>query len=93
MRRVSLLLSIGGAGAVALGWLTLAAPAANAMTFEDACGITHGRFNNYQTTTGAHIEECIWQDPNTGNEWSYRKPSPTLPGRVGPVGPPQVSVR
>jgi hypothetical protein len=60
-----------GAGAAALGML--AAPAAQAapMTFAQACTTTHGWV---ATVVGAGIEECHWQDPNTGNEWIRKSP-------------------
>ena len=60
-----------GAGAAALGML--AAPAAQAapMTFAQACTTTHGWV---ATVVAAGIEECHWQDPNTGNEWMKKSP-------------------
>lgn len=60
-----------GAGAAALGML--AAPAAQAapMTFAQACTTTHGWV---ATVVAAGIEECHWQDPNTGNEWIRKSP-------------------
>ena len=59
------------AGAAALG--LLAAPAAQAapMTFAQACTTTHGWV---ATVVTAGIEECHWQDPNTGNEWIRKSP-------------------
>jgi hypothetical protein len=65
-----------GAGAAALGML--AAPAAEAapMTFAQACVATHGWV---ATVVGAGIEECHWQDPNTGNEWIRKSPIGAAP--------------
>jgi hypothetical protein len=68
-----------GAGAAAVGLLAMA-PAAQAspMTFAQACTTTHGWV---ATVVTAGIEECHWQDPNTGNEWI----------RKSPIGAPAVS--
>ena len=66
-----------GAGAAALGILAPAAQAAP-MTFAQACTTTHGWV---ATVVTAGIEECHWQDPNTGNEWI----------RKSPIGAPAVS--
>jgi hypothetical protein len=68
-----------GAAAAAIGAMALA-PAAQAapMTFAQACGTTHGWV---ATVVGAGIEECHWQDPNTGNEWI----------ETSPIGAPAVS--
>jgi ribosome modulation factor len=61
-----------GAGAAAVGLLAMA-PAAQAspMTFAQACTTTHGWV---ATVVTAGIEECHWQDPNTGNEWIRKSP-------------------
>jgi hypothetical protein len=66
-----------GAGAAAISILALA-PAAQAspMTFAQACGITHGWV---ATVVTAGIEECHWQDPNTGNEWIEKSPIGAAP--------------
>jgi hypothetical protein len=65
-----------GAGATVLG--LLAAPAAQAapMTFAQACSATHGWV---ATVVAAGIEECHWQDPNTGNEWIRKSPIGAAP--------------
>ena len=77
-RRVTAATLAFGAGAAALGML--AAPAAQAapMTFAQACTTTHGWV---ATVVGAGIEECHWQDPNTGNEWIRRARSVRQPCR------------
>jgi len=77
-RRITAATLALGAGAAALG--ILAAPAAQAapMTFAQACTTTHGWV---ATVVTAGIEECHWQDPNTGNEWI----------RKSPIGAPAVS--
>jgi hypothetical protein len=77
-RRITAATLALGAGAAALG--ILAAPAAEAapMTFAQACTTTHGWV---ATVVTAGIEECHWQDPNTGNEWI----------RKSPIGAPAVS--
>lgn len=79
-----------GTGAIALGAIaTSPAAQANAsMTFEQACGITHGRI---ATIAAAGIQQCIWQDPNTGNEWLENNPlhplgDPSAPPPVAPSG-------
>jgi hypothetical protein len=68
-----------GVAAAAIGAMALA-PAAQAapMTFAQACGVTHGWV---ATVVAAGIEECHWQDPNTGNEWI----------ETSPIGAPAVS--
>ncbi|MDT5075946.1 MAG: hypothetical protein QOJ80_583 [Mycobacterium sp.] len=70
-RRITAATLALGAGAAALG--ILAAPAAQAapMTFAQACTTTHGWV---ATVVTAGIEECHWQDPNTGNEWIKKSP-------------------
>src|ERR1700712_309954 len=70
-RRITAATLALGAGAAALGML--AAPAAQAapMTFAQACTTTHGWV---ATVVTAGIEECHWQDPNTGNEWIKKSP-------------------
>lgn len=78
-RRITAATLALGAGAAALG--ILAAPAAQAapMTFAQACTTTHGWV---ATVVAAGIEECHWQDPNTGNEWI----------KTNPIGAPAQSV-
>jgi hypothetical protein len=71
-RRITAAVTLAlGTGAAALGML--AAPAAQAapMTFAQACTTTHGWV---ATVVTAGIEECHWQDPNTGNEWIKKSP-------------------
>jgi hypothetical protein len=79
-----------GAGAIALSALATspAAGATASMTFEQACGITHGRI---ATIAAAGIQQCFWQDPNTGNEWMKNNPlypvgDPSAPSPAGPSG-------
>src|SRR4051812_27435574 len=64
-----------GAGAIAISAIVTspAAGASASMTFEQACGITHGRI---ATIAAAGIQQCFWQDPNTGNEWFKNNPPP-----------------
>jgi uncharacterized protein YodC (DUF2158 family) len=73
-----------GAGAITISAIALSPVAqANAsMTFEQACGITHGRIANI---AAAGIQQCFWQDPNTGNEWF--KNNSLLPP-LDPTNPP-----
>ncbi len=81
-----------GAGAIAISAIA-SSPAAHAntsMTFEQACGITHGRI---ATIAAAGIQQCFWQDPNTGNEWLENNPlhplgDPSAPPPVSPSGTP-----
>jgi uncharacterized protein YodC (DUF2158 family) len=60
-----------GTGAAALGMLTAPAAQAAPMTFAQACTTTHGWV---ATVVTAGIQECHWQDPNTGNEWIKKTP-------------------
>ena len=46
------------------------------MTFAQACATTHGWV---ATVVTAGIEECHWQDPNTGNEWIKKSPIGAAP--------------
>ena len=64
-----------GAGA-AFGILVPPAARATTITFAQACSVTHGWL---ATVPGAGIEECHWQDPNTGNEWIERNPIGAAP--------------
>lgn len=78
-RRIAAATVALGAGAAAVGILATA-PAAQAgsMTFAQACTTTHGWV---ATVAAANIQECHWQDPNTGNEWI----------RTSPIGAPAQS--
>jgi ribosome modulation factor len=77
-RRITAATLALGAGAAALGILAAPAVQAAPMTFAQACTTTHGWV---ATVVTAGIEECHWQDPNTGNEWI----------RKSPIGAPAVS--
>jgi hypothetical protein len=70
-RRITAATLALGAGAAALGILAAPAAQASPMTFAQACTTTHGWV---ATVVAAGIEECHWQDPNTGNEWIKKSP-------------------
>jgi hypothetical protein len=81
--------SITAAGALAFSAITLAAPsgAVPAPNYDNTpfmvgCYATHG--HGY-TNLDARIQQCFWQDENTGNEHVENEPLP--PDPLGPVRP------
>ncbi len=79
--------SITAAGVLAFSAITLTAPAAakpppnyDNTPFMVGCYATHGRgYTNF----AAGIQQCFWQDENTGNEHMENEPIP--PDPLGPV--------
>ena len=67
-------------GAAAIGTLLLTAPAAEAMTFQEGCGATHGQ---YSVDTKGLKEFCQWTDKNgtTWKQWNPLQVIAPLPGQ------------